>query len=272
MAVGLSLSGRQALELAAWHPDRVLGVVAIAPALPFYCDGFNDVRDSYEGRAKINRHYFRQDYRGFVEFFMSGVFTEPHSIKQFEDGVSWGLETTSETLIDTVDALLAEPDEAEKICRAVRCPVLVIHGTKDAIVPYDRGVRVAEWTDGELVTFIGAGHGVPQRHPVRTNLLIREFAISLGKARSPRSRSWTPMVARAQRRALFVSSPIGLGHIRRDLAVADELRALHPHLRIDWLAQHPVTEVLARRGEHIHPASHALASEVAHFRGGVSRA
>jgi len=35
------------------------------------------------------------DYRGWVEFFMSQVFTEPHSIKQQEDGLGWGLDTTA---------------------------------------------------------------------------------------------------------------------------------------------------------------------------------
>ena len=65
-------------------------------------------------------------------------------------------------------------------------------------------------------------------------------------------------------RALYLSSPIGLGHARRDLAIAQELRRDHPELQIDWLAQHPVTRVLAEAGETIHPASHWLASESAH--------
>jgi predicted glycosyltransferase len=66
---------------------------------------------------------------------------------------------------------------------------------------------------------------------------------------------------------LYLSSPIGLGHARRDLAIADELRKLHPGLQVDWLAQHPVTELLARRGERIHPASAFLASESRHLEG-----
>ena len=49
---------------------------------------------------------------------------------------------------------------------------------------------------------------------------------------------------RRRRRALYVSSPIGLGHAWRDVAIARELRALHPDLEIDWLAQDPVTRVL----------------------------
>jgi predicted glycosyltransferase len=64
---------------------------------------------------------------------------------------------------------------------------------------------------------------------------------------------------------LFISSPIGLGHAQRDLAIADELRALRPVLEIDWLAQHPVTTVLDARGERIHALSDALASESAHI-------
>src|SRR5437879_1568275 len=68
-----------------------------------------------------------------------------------------------------------------------------------------------------------------------------------------------------RRRALYVSSPIGLGHARRDVAIADELRKLQPDLEIDWLAQDPVTRVLRDRGERIHPASAELSSEVEHI-------
>jgi hypothetical protein len=70
---------------------------------------------------------------------------------------------------------------------------------------------------------------------------------------------------RRPRRALYLSSPIGLGHARRDVAIAQELRRLCPDLQIDWLAQHPVTRVLADAGEHVHPASAWLANESAHI-------
>jgi predicted glycosyltransferase len=67
------------------------------------------------------------------------------------------------------------------------------------------------------------------------------------------------------KRALFVSSPIGLGHAQRDVAIARELRRQVPDLRIDWLAQDPVTRVLESEDEAIHPASVHLASESGHF-------
>jgi predicted glycosyltransferase len=80
----------------------------------------------------------------------------------------------------------------------------------------------------------------------------------------PGSTTWTRSLRRP-RRALYISSPIGLGHAMRDAAIADELRKLHPDLQIDWLAQHPVTAVLETRGERIHPLSAELASESAHI-------
>jgi pimeloyl-ACP methyl ester carboxylesterase/predicted glycosyltransferase len=265
VVVGLSLGGRHALQLAAWYPERAAGVIAIGAALPWPLPpDFDEPKDGYDGWGQANRHYWRADYRGWVEFFMSQVFTEPHSIKQQEDGVGWGLETTAETLLLTAPAVAAPTaEDAEAICRQVRCPVLVVHGDQDGIVPYETGVALARWTGGQLVTVHGGGHAPTLRDPVLANLLIRGFAQSL-RPRTAGRRSWTRGRDR-RKRVLYVSSPIGLGHVRRDLAIADELRARQPDLEIDWLTQHPVTQVLQERGERVHPASRWLASESAHI-------
>lgn len=82
---------------------------------------------------------------------------------------------------------------------------------------------------------------------------------------APGSRSWRRAMARNDKRALFVSSPIGLGHSQRDVAVVKELRELVPGLQVDWLAQHPVTRVLEANEERIHPASALLAGESPHI-------
>jgi predicted glycosyltransferase len=62
----------------------------------------------------------------------------------------------------------------------------------------------------------------------------------------------------------MVSSPIGLGHARRDVAITAALRTRCPDLEIDWLAQHPVTTVLGEL-DRLHPASRWLAGESAHI-------
>jgi predicted glycosyltransferase len=226
---------------------------------------FDEPLDTGEGWAKFNRHYWLRDYAGFLEFFFSRCFTEPHSTKQIEDCVGWGLETTPETLALTVTAAgIADREEARALCARVRCPVLVLHGDEDAVRPPATGAALAEATGGELALMGGAGHMPHARHPVPVNGLLRELAESVAR-RQPRPSRFTRSLARPKR-ALFVSSPIGLGHARRDVAIAGELRRLVPDLEVHWLAQHPVTAVLEAECERIHPASAALASESAHFR------
>ncbi|MDD7934135.1 alpha/beta hydrolase [Actinomycetospora straminea] len=266
VVVGLSLGGRRALQLAAWHPERVLGVVAIAPTLPSLAVmwDFDVHRDRYEGWEKFNREHWETDYRDFVEFFAAQVLTDPHATKATEDFVSWALDTDGPTLAATVAVLAGTTtDDAEAVGRAVRCPVLVVHGDADAVVPWEFGAALAQWTRGTLLTLPGAGHAPPLRDPVRVNLAVRDFARALAPP-PPRQTTWTP--ARARRpRVLVVSSPIGLGHARRDVAIARELAADRPELEIDWLAQHPVTALLDQYGLRRHPASALLASECAHI-------
>ncbi len=266
---GVSCGAIWSTLLAADHPDRVDGVVYIGPAVglaPSHFDrvaySFEDELDTDAGWAKYNRHFWAREYREFLEFFFAQCFTEPHSTKPIEDAVSWGLETTPEVLTDTARGIgLCRTSVFRQKCEQVRCPTLVIHGDEDAIRPLAQGAALAEATGGELVTIEGSGHLPSVRDPVRVNLLMRDFA---GLAPRPPSR-WVRGRGRKRRRALYVSSPIGLGHAQRDVAIADELRKLHPDLQIEWLAQHPVTAVLEERGEQIHPLSAELANESSHI-------
>jgi pimeloyl-ACP methyl ester carboxylesterase/predicted glycosyltransferase len=261
--VSLSLGAQRALLLAAEQPDRVAGAVFICPAVPLgesppgQTHRWDAQLDTDEGWAKYNRYYWLRDYRGFLEFFFAQMFTEPHSTKPIEDCVGWGLETTAETLVATQVRERLDEEAVRELCRRARCPVLVIQGTDDAITGPGRGIGLAEATGGELALLEGSGHGPHVRDPVKVNLLLREFIAP------PPATRWVRGKAR-RKRALYISSPIGLGHAQRDAAIADELRKLHPDLEIDWLAQHPVTAVLEARGERVHPASAHLANESTH--------
>jgi pimeloyl-ACP methyl ester carboxylesterase/predicted glycosyltransferase len=264
--VSLSVGAQRALILAAGHPERVTGAIFICPALPLASPLEDHARYLWdlvlptdEGWPKDNFSTWLRDYRGYLEFFFSQMFTEPHSTKPTEDCVGWGLETTAETLLATEIGNGMDETTARELCAQVRCPVLVIQGTADAITGPGRGMALAEATGGDLVLLEGAGHGPHVREPVQVNLLLRDFAVP-ARAR-PR---WVRGQARPKR-ALYISSPIGLGHTQRDVAIAAELRKLHPDLQIDWLAQHPVTTVLEARGERVHPASAYLASESGHI-------
>ncbi|HET8528701.1 MAG TPA: alpha/beta fold hydrolase [Gaiellaceae bacterium] len=262
--VSLSMGAQWGLLLAAEHPERVEAAVFVCPAVPFGAGPagrprhpFDEELDVDEGWARYNRFSWLRDYRGFLEFFFAEMFPEPHSTKPIEDCVGWGLETTPETLIATQEAW-GDAERVRSLCADVRCPVLVIQGTDDRITGVGRGIALAEATGGELVLLEGSGHGPHVRDPVKVNHLLRDFLLPPALPRQ-----WVHGRAR-RKRALFVSSPIGLGHAQRDAAIADELRR-HPDLEIDWLAQHPVTAALEARGERIHPASALLANESSHI-------
>jgi pimeloyl-ACP methyl ester carboxylesterase len=185
--VGFSLGGQRGLLLAAEHPERVDGAVFIGPNFPgggtllpertVY--DFDTEYDTAEGWAKHNRFHWLRDYRDWVEFFISKMFTEPHSTKPIEDVVGWGLETDAEVMIATMEASKLTPEEAQALCRRVRCPVLVIHGEHDAINSVTLGAAFSEQTGGELVVLAASGHAPHIRDPVKVNVLIREFLESV---------------------------------------------------------------------------------------------
>jgi pimeloyl-ACP methyl ester carboxylesterase len=182
--VGLSAGAQCGSLLAAERPERVLGAVFIGPAVWLgephperAVHSLTEPLDTDEGWAKENIHYWRRDYRRYLEFFMRRVFTERHSTKQIEDSIGYGLATDPETLLDTRLALTdGDPDAWREVYESIRCPVLVIHGTADAVRPYSSGAALAEVTGGRLYTMEGSGHGPHGRRPVEVNLEIRAFA------------------------------------------------------------------------------------------------
>ena len=281
--VSLSKGAQRTLLVAADWPERVAGVVFIGAALPLAEPeviarsraSFVEPRDEADGWAMFNRDVWRRDYDRFVDFFFSECFSEPHSTKPIEDCVGWAHEIDPDTLAASQRGpSIGSRDDVHALARRLECPVLVIHGDEDRLRPLEEAVELASVTGGTLVTLEGSGHIPQARDPVRVNLLIREFVDGLprepgrggeprGAPTPPAERRWTRALARPPR-ALYLSSPIGLGHARRDVAIARALRDLRPELEIEWLAQDPVTRVLEAHGERIHPLSAQLASESTH--------
>jgi pimeloyl-ACP methyl ester carboxylesterase/predicted glycosyltransferase len=269
---GVSLGALYGLHFATRHPERALGALMLGPTIAFVPPDidrpglvWDEELETYEGWAKYNRHYWLRDWRDFLEFFTSTIYSEPHSTKHIEDGVAYGQDTTPEVIVAAQESShnLVDLETAERLLRDIRCPVVVAHGTDDRIIPFERGVNVAALAGGDFVEFRESGHALQAREPVQINLLLRELAERVG-GRPPVRRTWTRSLSRTKR-ALLLSSPIGLGHAWRDVAIADALRRRVPGLEIHWLAQHPVTTVLEARGETIHPASWETAAESEHI-------
>jgi pimeloyl-ACP methyl ester carboxylesterase/predicted glycosyltransferase len=265
--VGLSMGGAFALWTAARYPERVRSLVAIGTALPedtcSESPEFWQLRESYDGWDRFNANYWRRDFDGWLKFFFGNLCSEPHSTKQFDDLMSWGRQTTPEILItSTKNESLKPALSLEQVLERIRCPVFLIHGTDDRIRPVETSRELAQRRpDFTYLEMPGSGHGPTIRDPVQVNLAIAEF---IG-GRRPRIRTWRRAPSRRPARVLMCSSPIGLGHVHRDLAIAGKLRELIPGVEIDWLTTHPVTPVLERAGERVHPLSSEMANKSAHW-------
>jgi pimeloyl-ACP methyl ester carboxylesterase len=181
-----SMGAQRGLIVAAEHPDRVLGLIAGGPSVPIgehppeRTFPFEAVLDTDEGWAKHNIHFWRRDFGGYLQFFFSRCFTEPHSTKQIEDCVGWGREIGAETLIVGQYADELSVEETLALCARVRCPVLVVAGDQDAITGDGPAIALAAAIPGaRLVTVQGGGHVQDARDPVLINLVIRDFVASI---------------------------------------------------------------------------------------------
>lgn len=192
VVVGLSLGAGYGLRLAALYPERVQGLVAIAPSLPLVPPHperaavvgnlFGPAPEKPRGWAKYNVEYWHRNFPDFVEFFFSQVFNEPHSTKPKEDTLLWGLETGPEILeAEALAKTMQMKLTGDQLVEGVLSPTLVIHGTRDWVQPHQVGEELSRLTGGPLLSMAGSGHLPNVRDPVRVNLAIREFIERLAR-------------------------------------------------------------------------------------------
>lgn len=251
--VGISAAAMTVLRLAAEQPRRVTHVITAG--------GFADSLPSDQKlaeRLKMEGELLRGDWPGYLDWFMATIFSEPHSTKPYEDGVRFGWATRAEWLGACRNAWVG--NDVRDLARRVTCPTLVIHGDEDRRAPLAKGQEIHALVPGaKMLTVAGGGHVTAVRDAALFNRTLREFVDS-----PARQRTWVRAMKRP-RRALFITSAIGLGHVQRDLAIARELRKLQPDLAIDWFTVDPAARYLQREGERLHPITQRLASESRHF-------
>ena len=187
VAVGLSRGGGLATMLGAFHPDRIDGVVAIAPTHPWtvphpgrgaiYAGMFDHV-DNPQGWEKYNVHYWREHWADFVQFFFAECCSDPHSTKLWDDTTGWALETEGELIaLGREGARQIAAADIESAVTAMQMPVLIIHGTDDHIISYQSSLELQKRIPkARLITLDGAGHLPTGRYPVRVNNAIKGFA------------------------------------------------------------------------------------------------
>lgn len=184
-----------ALRLATDHPDRVTGLALLAPDL-FTEREFVDAwrvrqEEPHSGFGAFNPHPMRTDWPSFLDEWSRVMFPHPHSSRQIEDLIAYGLETDGETFIaSTIGNRYPPREEVLELGRRLRCPCVVTQWGVP-MWPARTSEVFAQAAGAPLVVFEGLGPSVSSRWPVAVNLLLREFAESIRDRREPDYERWT---------------------------------------------------------------------------------
>ena len=269
--VAFSCAALLAFRYAVEHPGRLSHLILLSGQ---YAES---VPQPFEERVA---RVIREDFDNWRARLFKRIFPEPHSLKGIEDGVAWAGETTPEVLIESLRAIdginlhdLLGQDHAS--------PPWPCTGPTTRSSPtrtrrrWSRPSRAPASSPSRAAATACFG-----RDAVKVNRLIRDFVLERagrrdrdGHPAGPTARSPAAAVAGAPRapaapaRVLWLSSPIGLGHIQRDLAIARRLRERDPDVTVDFLAADPADRVVQHWGERLHPATRLLQNETGHFEG-----
>ncbi len=185
-----------AIEVASAYPERADALIAIDAGIPYLgksqqhwidtASTFDEVLEDPTGWELFNRHVIVNEHYRWVEFFFGAQLVEPHSTKQYEDAVTWALQSSGEVLVAAEEGIELDLPDRESfidVCQDLHIPVLVVHGSEDVCQAVERGRELAAVTNGEYLEIEGAGHLPMAREPVKVNRAIKDFVDRMERVR-----------------------------------------------------------------------------------------
>jgi pimeloyl-[acyl-carrier protein] methyl ester esterase len=160
--LGWSLGGSIALGLAAAAPARVDGMVLVATSpcfveRPGWKCGMP--RAEFDEFADTVQHAAAQALRRFAYLNVEGGASRRASLRRLEDCIARTVEPDAVALRDGLE-LLREADLRGTL-KDIRCPLLVLHGERDSLVPLGAARALAEAVPGATFVAIEKAAHVP---------------------------------------------------------------------------------------------------------------
>lgn len=253
---GISCGVPTIINYHATHPGRVSHLILLSGYAKMvqsedYPQGMP--KDTLKGLIQ----YWREQPEAMLQGFIEMVCSENYSLRHKELIREWAHETSPK--IWGMGFQCSVESNVDKHLKDIDIPVLIIHGQEDKLVLPNASDYLSEKIPGSrFIPIPQAGHGFIRKWP-QVSRHILEFLKPETKHNSLQSQQ------RKNPRMLWISSPIGLGHVKRDLAIAGEIRKKIPDLIIHWLSVDPVRSFLEGMREKIHPLSDAMWDESGHF-------
>jgi pimeloyl-ACP methyl ester carboxylesterase/UDP:flavonoid glycosyltransferase YjiC (YdhE family) len=255
--LGLSLGAKIAVTYCAQHPRNVTHLILLSGSAKMIRSETYPAGMPAELLTGL-QHMWKTAPEDMLKGFIEIASSEKHALRAKELTWKWAHETSPKMWqLGFAAATLTDIDaELEKI----GAPTLIVHGLEDkSTLPSAAEYLHHKIPRSRLILMPESGHGFFNTWPQVARQTLDFLKPPPERPRSRRSAS-AP-------RILWVSSPIGLGHVKRDLAIAAELRKRAPQTRIEWLASGPARSALEIMQEPIHPLSDALWDENQRFEG-----
>ena len=166
LVVGHSMGGLHLIQLAARHPERVRALVIVDAGVEPMAEGSERARSLLTGRPR--RFASASEARSYLERTSPG-----YTDAVYRNRLAWAFREEGGQLVWRSDPhALAEimrsrvdPGERWRALGAVRCPVLVVRGTRSNVLSAEVARRMAgALGDGRLVE-LDAGHNVALDRP-----------------------------------------------------------------------------------------------------------
>jgi pimeloyl-ACP methyl ester carboxylesterase len=176
-AVGISMGGMIAQELALAHPERIRTLTIGAS----YCGGPDGSLMAPEDLQMLSTAYAsgepEQVFRAMWEINLSPSFRADDSRFAAFAEMGSALPAPQPVVLQQMRACGAH-DTHERLDQ-IELPTLVIHGDADRLLGYDNGREIAALIPGSrLATLAGVGHMFWWEQPQRSAALIREHALA----------------------------------------------------------------------------------------------
>lgn len=183
--VGLSMGGSIAAGFTLRHPQRVRALALVDSTgmqhrMPHHLATYLLMRTGFSGRMAAT---LLRSNRSLVRFALNKVFfADASSVRDLESIVD---EVSAEAAVrrsvfadwhaDAINRRSMTINHLPQLSR-ITCPVTVIHGEKDALVPVASAQEVAGTIPGaQLRVMPQAGHWPNRERPTEFNALLREF-------------------------------------------------------------------------------------------------
>lgn len=169
--VGLSMGGYVALEVMRLAPERVAALALISTsARP-------DSPEQLASRREQQRAVAAGRFSELVEQVFP-VLVDPGNIGRADLADRWRTmahEVGPEAYLSQLEATMARPDSRPAL-ESIECPVAVVHGIGDRLIPSDNAIETSDAIVGSQLTLVpDAGHMIAQEQPEALAIAVADL-------------------------------------------------------------------------------------------------